>query len=167
MKLFTFALALLFSLNSYGAQMNWSDLEGCYESVLIDGKPVEMGPDLQKSLTEIKSGESSVFENLDHSPLNHILLILFTGASGPWYSYHSFVAFPQHGDLSTTRDQLNYTVDADFFLNDRGFRKKVDHYLSIELEQDGEYLTGSASFESHIRNMSGERTFKLKRTTCF
>lgn len=166
MKYLSLALLLTFSIAAKAQNLDWYQLEGCYESVAIDGQPVQIGADYQKSLTEIKTGVSSVFENLDGSEVNHALLILFTGASGPWYSYHSFVAFPEHGDLSSTSNKLSYQVDEDFLLNERGFRKKVDHYLSLELQVNGEYLEGSAAYESHIRNMSGERTFKLKKVSC-
>lgn len=163
MKSLCLSFALLLALISTAEALDLIQIEGCYQTISIDGKAVQMGADYQKSLTEIKGGVSSVFKNLDGSPLKHTLLVLFTGASGPWYSYHSFVAFPEHGELTQETDRLSYEINQDFYLD----HKKVDHYLSLELEQSGKYLTGRAHFESHIRNMSGERTFTLEPTECF
>ena len=125
-----------------------------------------MGSEYERSLTEVTNGISSVFENLDGFPLKHILFVLFTGASGPWYDYHSFVIFPEHGTLESTQDRLSYKLDEDFLINDYGRRTKVDHYLNVEIERNGGYLIGTAQYESNIRQMSGERSFTLERAPC-
>lgn len=151
----------------HASELNWNQLLGCYETVLLDGQTVQMGPDYERSLTMIESGTSSVFETLGGEPLKHVLITLFTGASGPWYGYHSFVVFPEMGTLNQSDSSLSYLVDEDVHYIDLGRATKVDHYLNVNLELVGELIKGSAHFESELRQLSGERTFTLKAAPCW
>ena len=160
-----FILSLTLSATTLHA-FSWQDIVGCYRSELIDGSPVPMGLDYERSLTKVEYGTSTVFESLEKVPLKHLLLVLFTGAEEPWYNYHSFVLFPDLGNFQTVTDRLSYQIDQDVYLMNWNQRTKVDHYLKVELEQDGEQIIGEALYESQIRRLSGQRTFTLKKVAC-
>lgn len=164
----TLLLASLITLPTTQAnELNWNQLLGCYETVLLDGQAVQMGPEYERSLTMIESGTSSVFETLKGEALKHILITLFTGANGPWYGYHSFVVFPEMGTLNMSDRSLSYLIDEDVNYIDWGRATKVDHYLNVNIELVGELIKGSAHFESELRQLSGERTFTLKAAPCW
>lgn len=165
-KLSLLLLTLVLSFHAQADTLGWNSLLGCYETVELDGEPVAMGSDFERSLTKIETGISSVFEDLDYNPLQHVLIVLFTGAHGPWYGYHSFVALPQLGEIIRSESALNYSVDEDLYFVNWGRRTKVDHNLQIDLEVIGDKLVGHAKFQSLQRSMDGERTFTLKKVAC-
>jgi hypothetical protein len=158
-------IALLLSLNiAYASPL--TEYVGCYETIEIDGDSVPMGNDWERSLTRIEYGESSVFSHLNGKPLNHLLLVLFTGAQGPWTTYHSFVTFPELGSTHANTDQTIYYVDEDVMFESNYRNNKVDHKVMLEINEAGDVLRGHVRYESRARMIESYREFVLEKTFC-
>lgn len=144
------------------------DVMGCYETLSINDHPVEMGPSYEDSLTIFEYRESSVFFHLEtRGPLKSFQFVLFTGSSGNWYSYHSFIGFSDFGITRVSENKMQYEVEENILMKNSGWRlEKVDHSMAINFVDYDEYLMGHATFESTERQMSGEKRFKLKPVPC-
>lgn len=139
----------------------------CYQTLLINNQKVESGPISWRNLSTIERKLSSSFYDLEsRKPLNTFLLVLFTGFEKPWYGYHSFVAFTDVGVWKRSTQSTSYFIDQDVLLEENYRLKKVDHRLQLDYEESEGFLTGKVSYQSIHRQMSGEKTFKLKKVSC-
>lgn len=167
MRHFSFFLILVFSFsNAYANDL--SQFEGCYDTLLIDNQTPAKGPDLSRSFTEITLNESTVFRDIEKKkPLDVLVMTFFTGYSEPWYGYHSFILFKDLGHWDITKNKVSYDVDQDVYMENWGRLKKTDHFLNLDLEINQDILEGKIHFSSSIRQLSYERSFRLRKIKCF
>lgn len=161
-------LIFIIALLSFGPSAQAiEDLEGCYETILIDGKTPDYSSDWERNFSRIEIGLSSTFLTLNRGPLTHFLLVLFTGAQGNWTNYHPFVAFTNLGSWQRDSAGLTYQNDHEILMWEWGLTERVDHQVEITLNtHENGMIEGEASFFSQSRGMSGRRSFLLKESFC-
>jgi len=141
--------------------------QGCYITKLIDGKTPTQSNDPHRNFSTISIAQSSVFTDLNQEPQDHFLVSLYTGGDGNWAYYHPFVAFVNLGQWTLADQSIIYTIDQDLLLWSYQRASKVDHQLSFRMERISDHLIeGTFYFRSEIRNMSGQRSFLLEKTSC-
>lgn len=155
---------------AFSAQANTSDFDsfiGCYETRKIDGKFPSFGDDYASTLSSIEKGESPFFRSLERERLDHVIINLYLGSSGPWNTYHPFVLFPKLGTSSLKDGILLYQMSDDLLFYDNFNPSRVDHHIDLEIKRlDNDHLKGRVSFRSNSRELQGERTFELRPVGC-
>jgi hypothetical protein len=159
------ALLSVFFINNATASLEL--YQGCYLTKLIDGKVPTLSNDPQRNLSTISIAQSSVFTDLNQEPQDHFLVSLYTGGDGNWAYYHPFVAFINLGQWTIAEQSIIYNIDQDLLLWSYQRASKVDHQLSFRMERITDRLIeGAFYFRSESRNMSGQRSFLLEKTSC-
>lgn len=167
-KILSIFLVLLMSNELLAdSSLNFSQLEGCYQTLLIDGHPIHAGPDRSRSLTRIESHTSSLYFDKDKNPLQVLMVVFYLGYENNFYRYHSFILFPEVGDTTSSNDELYYSFRGEIMMRNWQVYQTVDHNIFFHgLKKEDHLLVGEVTFFSKIREMSGERQFKLKKVPC-
>lgn len=162
-------LFFLFSYNFFSLAwaFDFQEIEGCYETLLIDHQIPYYGNRYEKTLTTIEHGISSSFTSITHQSLEHLVINLYTGSSGMWDSYHPFVLFPELGSAVFEDQSITYSMKEDLFFWQNYRPQKVDHSTSLSLKRINEdEVSGIVKFDSQVRGIKGYRQFRLKKVLC-
>lgn len=168
MKFYKFVCLLSIFICSSIYALDLKEIEGCYETQLIDHQVPAYGDRYLRTLSTIERDISPSFSTLDNASLEHLIINLYTGSNGMWDSYHPFVLFPEKGIIQNGDDNLTYSLNEDFLLWNNFRQEKVDHSIELKIKRlSDDIIEGEVRYVSRHRNMSGFRHFKLKRILCF
>lgn len=143
-------------------------LDGCYETVEINGERVEAGPDARTSQSSIFSVESEAYFDLEsRKPLNTKVISIFKKFNGTWYTISNALIFENLGHLEVEKNSLKYSFENDVLYLDNHYALiKVDFRIFIKLVKENDLVKGSIRYSSYRRGQDVDMDIVLKKAPC-
>jgi hypothetical protein len=143
-------------------------LDGCYETVEINGERIEPGPDARISQSSIFSVESEAYYALEsREPLNTKVISVFKKFNGTWYTISNALMFEDLGELEVDGDSLKYSFENDvLYRNSYYALEKVDFKIFIKLFKENDLVKGSIRYASYRRGQDVDMNIVLKKAPC-
>lgn len=160
---------LIFFLSTMGIATAQTDfLDGCYETVEINGERIEAGPDARTSQSSIYSVESEAYFDLEsRKPLNTKVISVFKKFNGTWYTISNALIFENLGKIEIDGDSLKYSFENDvLYLNSYYALVKVDFRIFIKLMKENDLVKGSIRYASYRLGQDVDMDIVLKRAPC-
>ena len=162
-----FLLLLLLSAVSLShAQTEF--LDGCYETVEINGERVEPGPDARTSQSSIFSVESEAYYDLEsRRPLTTKVISIFKKFNGTWYTISNALMFEGLGEMEVDENSLKYTFENDVLYRNSNYSLvKTDFQIFIKLFKENDLVKGSIRYASYRRGQDLDMNIVLKKAAC-
>ncbi len=160
---------LIFFLSAVGFSHAQTEfLDGCYETVEINGERVEPGPDARASQSSIYSVESEAYFDLEsRRPLTTKVISIFKKFNGTWYTISNALMFEGLGELEVGSNYLKYSFENDVLYRNSSYALvKTDFQIFIKLIKENDLIKGSIRYASYQRGQDLDMNIVLKKAAC-